>query len=209
VEQAAAIPGQTELVYTACDCMASISPILEDCRLSTDSRDNRRSEQLAHELIDDSHQQKLQLIILVLESGRSIRLTALGSSMLPSIWPGDVLLIESARSQQFEPGDVVVIRESSGLLIHRLICKNGCWITRGDAMPQDDPPVRPGDVLGKVTKICRGTRAKSAKPLNFACRFIAFALCHSQLLRNLTLRLRLALNRSPAEALAEEIRTSE
>jgi hypothetical protein len=63
------------------------------------------------------------------------------------------------------------------------------WITRGDAMPQNDPPVRPGDILGRVSEIHRGTRViitnRQVPPYQ---RLLAWILCHSQLCRRLALR---------------------
>ena len=48
---------------------------------------------------------KLDLAVEVLRSSGAIRLQALGTSMLPSIWPGDVLLIQRRELGQVRPGD--------------------------------------------------------------------------------------------------------
>src|SRR5579884_2713128 len=159
----------------------------------------------------ESHHQKFQLIIAALESLKHVNMKALGSSMLPSIWPGDIVLIASAGSEQFEVGAIVVIRKSAGLLIHRLIAR-AAWLTsRGDAMPQADPPVRPGDVLGKVTKVYRGMREiRIRRQLSPVHRLAALLLCHSQLLLNLTLRAANFWNRrADAAGEVEEISASE
>src|SRR5271157_1377561 len=83
---------------------------------------------------------KLDLAAQVLSSGGAIRLQALGTSMLPSIWPGDVLSIEHKPGEEIVPGDIVLVARDGRFFIHRLIEKhNSGWITRGDSLPQPDP----------------------------------------------------------------------
>lgn len=190
MEQTTAIPRQNEFVYTACDYMASIAATLEQGRSPVDAHERGLSPS------SESHQEKLRLIIAALKLGKSVRIRSLGCSMLPSIWPGDVLLIENALSERFEPGDIVVIRKSSELLIHRLVSKGTSWVTRGDAMSQADQPVKPEDVLGKVKKIQRGNQVRTPdQGLKVFHRITAFLLCHFQLLRNLSLRVYMVFHR--------------
>src|SRR6202451_4853522 len=102
---------------------------------------------------------KLDLAAEVLRSGGSIRMQALGTSMLPSIWPGDVLRIENKVGEEAVPGDIVLVARDRRFFIHRLIEKhNSQWITRGDSLPQNDAPVAEGQVLGKVSAIHRRGR---------------------------------------------------
>ena len=47
------------------------------------------------------------------------------------------------------------------LFAHRVVRKvrsrgECCWITRGDSLPQDDPPVSREELLGRVTAVLRG-----------------------------------------------------
>lgn len=110
--------------------------------------------------------------------------------MLPTIWPGDVLLIASRHEDQFACGDLVLVKRQGGIVIHRLVGKDGAqWITRGDAMPQNDPAVSPGDVLGGVSEIHRGRRVilttRGHQPLR---RVLGGMLCHSKLFRTIALR---------------------
>ena len=46
-----------------------------------------------------------------------------GTSMLPTLKPGDVLLIDKRAYQQFEPGrgDIVVAHSSAGLVVKRVV----------------------------------------------------------------------------------------
>ena len=59
---------------------------------------------------------KLDLAAEVLSAGGTIRLQALGTSMLPSIWPGDVLSIERPPGQEIVPGDIVLVARDAPVL---------------------------------------------------------------------------------------------
>jgi signal peptidase I len=133
---------------------------------------------------------KIELAAEILRSGGRIQIKALGTSMLPTIWPGDILQIESKPWDELAVGDVVLVKREKSVLIHRLM-KNGGpqWVTRGDAMPQDDPAVAVGDVLGRVAQIERCSRAteprRSVLPVQ---RVFAWVLCRWHIFRGLALR---------------------
>jgi signal peptidase len=133
---------------------------------------------------------KLDLAAEVLRAGSSIRLQALGTSMLPAIWPGDVLCIERKPGDEIVPGDIVVVAREGRFFIHRLIEKHDSeWVTRGDSLPQNDPPVEEVQVLGKVSFIQRKAgawvpSARTSRPK----RALAWMLCRWDLLRNVVLR---------------------
>jgi len=134
---------------------------------------------------------KLDLAVEVLRSSGSIRLQALGTSMLPSIWPGDVLRIEAKAGEEIVPGDIVLVSRNRRFFIHRLIEKhNSHWITRGDSLPQDDAPVAQVQVLGKVSTIHRKSRVippnQRVSPLT---RLFAWTLCRWDSARNIALRI--------------------
>lgn len=133
---------------------------------------------------------KIELAAEILRSGGTIRIRALGTSMLPTIWPGDILQIESKPWDELAVGDVVLVKREKRVLIHRLVKNDGPYcITRGDAMPQDDPPVAAADVLGRVTKIERCNRAREPKKRVLPVqRVLAWALCRWQICRNVALR---------------------
>lgn len=139
----------------------------------------------------DDH--KLDLAAEVLRAGGSIRLQALGASMLPSIWPGDVLCIERRSGDEIVPGDIVVVARDGRFFIHRLIEKHESgWVTRGDSLPQNDPPVEEVQVLGKVSVIQRKTGASvPASRTSRLNRGLAWMLCRWNLFRNVALRMRL------------------
>lgn len=135
----------------------------------------------------DGH--KLELATEVLVSG-GLRLQALGTSMLPAIWPGDVLSIEPKSSQEMSPGDIVLVARQGRFFVHRLIGKrNGGWITRGDSLPQNDEPAAEIQVLGKVSLIHRKTGAVVPKPqVSLFSRTLGGMLCHWDSFRSVALR---------------------
>jgi hypothetical protein len=133
---------------------------------------------------------KLDLAAEVLASGGTIRLRALGTSMLPSIWPGDILSIEHKPGQEIVPGDIVLVARQNRFFVHRLIQKqNSRWITRGDALAQNDEAAAAIQVLGKVSLIHRrnGAVVSNSRVSMFA-RAFSWMLCHWDLSRNITLR---------------------
>ena len=141
---------------------------------------------------------KLELAAELIRSASKIRIKALGTSMLPTIWPGDILQIESTASDQLAVGDVVLVKRAKSIVIHRLMKNDGPqWVTRGDAMPQDDPPVTAADVLGRVALIERRNRAtEPRRRVTLIQRALAWVLCRWQICRNVALRAR-ASRREP------------
>jgi len=135
---------------------------------------------------------KLELAAEVLASGGGLRLQAMGTSMLPSIWPGDVLSIEHKAGGEIVPGDIVLVARDGRFFVHRLIGKSESeWITRGDSLPQDDEPVAEAQVLGKVSRIHRknGAIVPNSR-VSLLGRGLGWMLCHWDSFRNLALRVR-------------------
>ena len=92
----------------------------------------------------------------------SARIRVQGSSMLPSLRPGDEVELRSAALHTLEIGDVVAFRRTDRLFVHRVIERNSQrqLVTRGDALPQVDPPISQQELLGKVSAVFRnGERA--------------------------------------------------
>jgi len=92
-----------------------------------------------------------------------VRLRALGTSMVPSILPGDLISIQRASMSQISPGEVVLFERDGRLFAHRVIGTAGSpdtphLITRGDRLCYNDPPVSAAELLGRVTSIERGYR---------------------------------------------------
>jgi Peptidase S24-like len=137
----------------------------------------------------DDH--KLELAAEVLISGHTLRLRAFGTSMLPSIWPGDILSVEPKPEQEIVAGDIVLVARRNRFFIHRLIEKQvSRWITRGDSLPHNDDPVNSSEVLGSISLIHKknGTIVASRRR-QLLNRALAWMLCHSDTFRTVALRL--------------------
>jgi hypothetical protein len=137
---------------------------------------------------------KLRLVAEVLRCRGNVQMKARGASMLPSLWPGDLLTIQRAARDKVVPGDIVLVMQDSRFFVHRLVeisrdadCLS--WITRGDGMPNNDPRVAAPELLGRVIAVSRGNRSfvpsRRASLLNSA---LAWTLCRWGRLRNLALR---------------------
>jgi signal peptidase I len=99
----------------------------------------------------------------VLRSFGSLRFPAIGRSMLPTIWAGDTLVVESVVPSQVQIGEVVVVGRHGSLCAHRVIgmeadAETPRWITQGDALPVPDPPVSENELMGRVSYVIHAGR---------------------------------------------------
>jgi signal peptidase I len=144
--------------------------------------------------LDEVHAVKCDLAAEVLRSSGSLRLRVMGSSMLPSVWPGDTLLIERVPVNAVSTGDLVLFGRDRRLFVHRVVSVGSAGdatkdatveatiLTRGDAMPQTDPPVPSRDLLGRVAYIVRdGKLIEPKKSLGLPQRAIATLVQRSEI----------------------------
>lgn len=104
--------------------------------------------------------QQQELVLEALRQTGSVSIRAMGTSMLPGIWPGDLLRIERADATRIAKGEVVLFERGERLFVHRVRdIRNGSgavvFTTRGDSLPHVDPPFDQSALLGRVTKITR------------------------------------------------------
>ena len=138
------------------------------------------------------------LIAEVLHSWGTLQLRANGMSMLPTLWPGDLLTVHSRKFEQVQVGEMVLYFRQGRFFIHRVVGKpvlggKPVLITRGDCMSKDDPPVRDAELLGTVTMIGRdGACLVPARRLKLPSLILARLLCHCDLFRRVVLRLHAA-----------------
>ena len=134
-----------------------------------------------------------ELAAEVLRSFGSLRLRATGASMLPAIWPGDVLSISGHAATEALPGDIVLFRRDGKLVAHRVVARTiregrVQWVTRGDNVEGNDDPVSSNEILGKITTIERGPWRIGAYPSRLN-RAVAWVLCRSALAARVLLHL--------------------
>jgi hypothetical protein len=129
---------------------------------------------------------RLQLAADVIRFTGELRLAVLGSSMVPSILPGDVLTIRRADVSEMGVGEIVLCAHGNQFVIHRLLGRAGAagagprWIMRGDALMQNDPPVDRDHVLGRVTRIERNGKSWSPAKPSSSARFVWWLVRHSR-----------------------------
>ncbi|MFN8628251.1 MAG: S24/S26 family peptidase [Candidatus Binatia bacterium] len=136
-----------------------------------------------------------ELIATALRAGRRVRFVAAGASMVPAVWPGDVLQAQPVSAQDIAEGQLLVFNRDGRLFVHRVVARSGqgdCprLLTQGDAHEQCDPPVCPTQVLGVVTAILRDGRRVCTDPRrpSLALRLVSHGVRRSQLFRRALLR---------------------
>jgi len=143
---------------------------------------------------DDVHAVKCELAAEALHSSGFLRLQVTGWSMLPSVWPGDTLMVEKADHEAVCAGDIVLFARERRLFAHRVVTNpsgGGQLVTRGDAMPASDAPISDGELLGKVARIQRkGVWMKPSRNLGVAERTVAALARRSQVAARMVVGLR-------------------
>jgi signal peptidase I len=142
--------------------------------------------------------------------GVPLRLRVRGTSMLPALWSGDTVSIHPVKLADVVAGQVVVFARNRHFVCHRVVrcIANGNHVrlvTRGDAQPEDDPPVEPEEFLGVVKAVHRAGAERSLhceRPL--AAHGMAWLVRHSSGVRRLLDRLNAVRlrERLPAQPMA-------
>lgn len=88
-----------------------------------------------------------------------MRLRVRGRSMLPTLRPGDEVVVQPVMAEALEPGDWVVVRSERDAFLHRYLgSRNGRILTKGDGHRALDPSWPPDAVLGRVVEAQRDGR---------------------------------------------------
>jgi signal peptidase I len=97
-----------------------------------------------------------------------VRLRVFGTSMVPSILPGDLISVQRAVVSEISSEEIVLYEREGRMFVHRVVGRMGSpehslLTTRGDRLRHNDPPVSSSELLGKVISIERaGRQIKSA-----------------------------------------------
>jgi signal peptidase I len=138
-----------------------------------------------HPTLEAAHSVKCELAEKILRSFGSLRLQVRGFSMLPSVWPGDLLLIRRQEVGEIFPGDIVLFARDGRLIAHRVVLRTGGHetmrlITRGDGLPAQDHAITSAELLGKVSFIRRaGKWIEPSARLGFGVRVMAALVSRS------------------------------
>lgn len=131
-------------------------------------------------------------------ASRAVRLRVRGESMLPSLWPHDVVEIASCSMADLRPGEIVLAVREGRLFLHRLVapCSPNGFRLRGDSMPACDPPYPPEALLGRLLR-----RVDEGQIVSFSVfsRRLGWLFCHCGMARRLALTLHRRRNRAAGE----------
>jgi signal peptidase I len=146
--------------------------------------------------LDNAHDAKYSLATEILGSFGKLRIQATGWSMLPTLWPGDILEIAGVESDCVAAGDIVVFKHGHCLFSHRVVSKvDGLdgdvrFTTQGDSLPAPDAPISSSQLLGKVRLITHGNRRfQPRSTLSLPKRMLAAILRRSFLASRVLARL--------------------
>lgn len=112
---------------------------------------------------DAAHARKHELAAELLRSSGSLRLSVTGHSMLPTVWPGDRLVVERVSIDDISEGDIVMFSSGLRFVAHRVVAKRcasggSSALTQGDSVSRPDSPVARQEIMGKVSRILRNGR---------------------------------------------------
>jgi hypothetical protein len=136
--------------------------------------------------LQSKHAARLDLAAEVLHRYGEVRFVAQGSSMIPSIYPGDLLTIRSESIADAHCGEVVLFLLGGRFFVHRVMRKwpergRVVFATRGDALNHQDPSVDGTQLLGRVTSIVRhGKPVKFGTQLNPWIKLLRWGVRHSK-----------------------------
>jgi len=132
------------------------------------------------------------LVADVLRQAGHLRLRVHGESMLPSLWPGDIVEIASCSMEDVRPAEIVLAAREGRLFLHRVIapCTPNGFRLRGDSMPACDPQYPAEALLGRLVRRSDGRRRlSSTTPLRTTLsRALGALLCHCGVARRLALK---------------------
>lgn len=137
---------------------------------------------------------KLELGADVLRSFGELRFVAHGTSMIPAIFPGDILFVRHQPLEAMRRGDVALWSSNGYFCAHRVLRvektrEESAIVTCGDALGDEDAPIRCSDFLGHVYAIVRrGKRTELARNRGLLLRGIASLACHSDFVTRWLLR---------------------
>jgi hypothetical protein len=107
-------------------------------------------------------------------SGARFPFRGAGASMWPTLRAGDEALFAPLAAPP-APGEILLYRMHDGLVAHRFrgALPDGRLRLRGDALMQDDPPVEPDAVIGRLVAVRRRGRERPIAPAALTPVYVA------------------------------------
>jgi signal peptidase I len=161
---------------------------------------------MSAEVLDLATQRNLLAGEVVRAFGQ-MQLRVTGSSMIPTLWPGDLVRIERRAFESLNPGEIVFYLRDGRLFLHRLVASRETsrarsLTTRGDAMAAADPAVPENCFLGVATAVRR--RGEWIRPRDVH-RLLRWFLASSALMQQIILRVHSWWEGQPKAPLAETL----
>ena len=90
-------------------------------------------------------------------NNKLLTVTLEGSSMFPTIFPGDKALVKKVTKEELNLGDIIVWKgEKNDYVSHRIVAiDEKKVITKGDFLNENDSPVLQSQIIGKIVAILR------------------------------------------------------
>jgi signal peptidase I len=103
------------------------------------------------------------IVVDALARGVAVRFRAEGESMYPAIRSGEIIHVAPLSSDDVRIGDVLLCRQGSRVLVHRLVAitnpgEERHFHLRGDAKGGCDRPISATDIIGRVDAVYRDAR---------------------------------------------------
>ncbi|PYX27643.1 MAG: hypothetical protein DMG80_18060 [Acidobacteria bacterium] len=108
-----------------------------------------------------------------------LRLRVHGESMLPALWPGDIVDIAACSLKDLSRDEIVLAYREGRFFLHRFLAphEHDSFVTRGDSMPGPDPAFPADALLGKLTQVVRAGQTFTA-PVRLWSRAIGIFFCY-------------------------------
>jgi hypothetical protein len=128
---------------------------------------------------------------------QNIRMRVYGESMLPTLWPGDIVEIAPCAPQELRAGEIVLATREGRFFLHRLLAlgQRDGFLLRGDSMPGVDPLFPWEALLGRLVRLesrCGVSSSAFALHPGWSAklsRVLGFLFCHIGLAKRIALRI--------------------
>jgi signal peptidase I len=128
--------------------------------------------------------------------GRIVRIAASGYSMIPTVWPGEIIEIQPEVIENVQIGDIIAFQRMQHMVVHRVVMIQNLHdetfiTTMGDSNLKVDEVINNGNFIGKV-RVKNNTLIQSHAPVLVKRSFysgIAFIFTLSNALLKRVLRL--------------------
>jgi hypothetical protein len=134
--------------------------------------------------------QREALAVEALRRSGHLRLQVRGESMLPTLWPGDIVEIATCSAGDLARGDIVLSSRDGRFFLHRFLTagEHG-FTTRGDSMPGPDPAFTADAFLGRLVRLSRDGRQVEPRWRPWS-RMMGLLFCYSSIARRFALKIR-------------------